>query len=161
MEVTTLAYIAGFLDGDGSVILQLKPRSDYAYRFQIKATVSFYQKKTNRSILEWLRDTLKLGTVRDRNDGISEYDVEGFEQVRQLLEALQPYVVLKRNQVEMALNLIDQITSEPNPSPEKFLEWCGKVEEFQTLNYSKTRKHTQASVFSALSSKGYLDPRND
>ena len=161
MEVTTLAYIAGFLDGDGSVILQLKPRSDYAYGFQIKATVSFYQKKTNRSILEWLRDTLKLGIVRDRNDGISEYDVEGFEQVRQLLELLQPYVVLKRNQVETALDLIDQIISEPDPSPEKFLEWCGKVEEFQTLNYSKTRKHTQASVRSALSGKGFLDPRND
>ena len=161
MRETTLAYIAGFLDGDGSVIFQLKPRSDYAYGFQIKVTVAFYQKQTNRSILEWLRENLQIGAVRDRNDGISEYDIEGFEPARQVLEALQPYVVLKREQVEMALSLIREITTRPKPSPEEFLNWCGQVESFQALNYTKKRKHDQSNVQAFLESKGYLDPRND
>ena len=161
MRDTTLAYIAGFLDGDGSIMFQLKPRSDYAYGFQIKATLAFYQKQTNRSILDWLQSNLLLGAVRDRNDGISEYDVEGLEPVRHVLELLRPYVVLKRVQVDMALQLIGEITSQPGPSPKDFLDWCGKVESFQTLNYTKNRKHTQDSVQAFLASKGYLDPRND
>ena len=161
MRETTLAYIAGFLDGDGSVIFQLKPRSDYAYGFQIKVTVAFYQKRSNRSILEWLHDNLKVGAVRDRNDGISEYDVEGFEPARQVLEALQPHVILKHDQVVMALQMIREMTSAADPSPEEFLRWCGQVESFQALNYTKKRKHGQANVRAFLVSKGYLDPRND
>jgi len=82
MQDTTLAYIAGFLDGDGSVMFQLKPRFDYAYGFQIKVTLAFYQKSSNRSVLEWLYENLKVGAVRDRNDGMSEYDIEGFIPVR-------------------------------------------------------------------------------
>ncbi len=161
MRDTTLAYIAGFLDGDGSVMFQLKPRSDYAYGFQIKVTLAFYQKKSNRFILEWLKDNLKVGTVRDRNDGMSEYDIEGFMPARQVLALLEPYVILKREQVETALRLIREITSQPNPSPEEFLDWCAKVESFQALNYTKKGKHTLASVQAFLAGKGYLDPRND
>ena len=161
MRDTTLAYIAGFLDGDGSVMLQLKPRSDYAYGFQIKVTVAFYQKQSNRSILEWLKDSLQVGAIRDRNDGISEYDIEGFESVKFVLELIGPYVILKRAQVEQALQLIEEITNFPEPPPEKFMEWCAKVEFFQALNYTKKRKHTHASVRKFLEGKGYLDPRND
>ncbi len=158
MQDTTRAYIAGFLDGDGSVMFQLKPRSDYAYGFQIKVTLAFYQKQSNRSILEWLYENLKVGAVRDRNDGMSEYDIEGFVPVQQALGLLEPYVILKREQVEMALQLIDEITSQSEPSPQEFLEWCAKVEVFQTLNYTKNRKHTYESVRAALESKGYLVP---
>ncbi len=161
MQDTIFAYIAGFLDGDGSLMLQLKRRSDYAYGFQIRATLAFYQKKSNRFILEWLRDKLKVGVVRDRNDGISEYDLEGLAAVQQVLMQLEPYVILKREQVERALRLIGEITSRPNPTPEEFLGWCMKVESFRTLNYIKKRKHTSASVQAFLVSKGYLDPRND
>ena len=158
MQDTALAYIAGFLDGDGSVMFQLKPRFDYAYGFQIKVTLAFYQKSSNRSVLEWLYENLKVGAVRDRNDGMSEYDIEGFIPVRQVLELLSPYVILKREQVEMALQLIDEITSQSEPSPQEILEWCAKVELFQTLNYTKNRKHTYESVRTFLESKGHLVP---
>ena len=158
MQDTTLAYIAGFLDGDGSIMFQLKPRSDYAYGFQIKVTLAFYQKCSNRSILEWLYENLKVGAVRDRNDGMSEYDIEGFTPVQKVLELLKPYVLLKGEQVEIALQLIDEITSQSKPSPQEFLERCAKVDIFQTLNYTKNRKHTYESVRAVLESKGCLVP---
>ena len=158
MQDTTLAYIAGFLDGDGSIMFQLKPRPDYAYGFQIKVTLAFYQKYLNRSILEWLYENLKVGAVRDRNDGMSEYDIEGFTPARTILGLLEPFVVLKREKVELALQLIDEITSQSEPSPQEFLEWCAKVELFQTLNYTKNRKHTYENVRAVLESKGYLVP---
>ncbi|GAB4505735.1 MAG: hypothetical protein Fur0043_27330 [Anaerolineales bacterium] len=156
MQETTCAYIAGFLDGDGSLMFQLKPRSDYVYGFQIKVTLAFYQKRSNRSILEWLKDNLEVGAIRDRNDGISEYDIEGFVSVQQVLKQIYPYVILKRKQVDRALQLIAEIANQPEPTPEQFLGWCAKVESFQTLNYTKKRKHTLTSVKTFLVSKGYL-----
>ena len=47
----TRAYIAGFLDGDGSIFLQLIRRKDYVFGFQIRASLVFYQKKSQKKIL--------------------------------------------------------------------------------------------------------------
>ena len=44
MEPTDLAYIAGFLDGDGSIFFQLIRKNDYRLGFQIRPSVAFYQK---------------------------------------------------------------------------------------------------------------------
>ena len=96
--------------------------------------------------------------MRDRNDGMSEYDIEGFTPLRNVLELLEPYIILKREQVETALRLIEEITNRPQPSPNEFLEWCAKVEIFQTLNYTKNRKHSYESVSAILESKGHLVP---
>jgi len=42
MDSTILAYIAGFLDGDGSIFFQLVRRKDYIYGYQIRCSVAFY-----------------------------------------------------------------------------------------------------------------------
>jgi hypothetical protein len=39
---TTIAYIAGFLDGDGSIFFQIIPRKDYKLKFQIRSSIAFY-----------------------------------------------------------------------------------------------------------------------
>ena len=41
-----LSYIAGFLDGDGSIYAQIVKRSDYQLRFQLRVSVSFFQNTT-------------------------------------------------------------------------------------------------------------------
>ena len=41
-----LSYIAGFLDGDGSIYAQIVKRSDYRLKFQIRVSISFHQKTT-------------------------------------------------------------------------------------------------------------------
>ena len=37
------SYIAGFLDGDGSLMLQLKKRSDSKNKYRFMSTICFYQ----------------------------------------------------------------------------------------------------------------------
>ncbi len=158
MEETTRAYIAGFLDGDGSIVLQLKPRRDYRYGFQIRAVISFYQKHRGRWVLEWLRSQIGWGRIRERPDGIAQYDIEGIEQVIWLLELVQPYVVAKREQVEQALTLLNDVRDKEAPSPEEFLEWARRVESYQALNYSKRSRYKAEDVARFLSSKGWLPP---
>jgi intein-encoded DNA endonuclease-like protein len=40
-----LAYIAGFLDGDGSIIAQIVKDKSAKYNFTVRVSLSFYQKK--------------------------------------------------------------------------------------------------------------------
>ncbi len=155
MDEARWAYIAGFLDGDGSIILQLKPRRDYRFGFQIKATVSFFQ--SNAAVLRWLEEVLPVGRLRRRKDGIWEYNIEGIEPVAWFLRQVQPYVVAKRPQVEEALQLLEEMLT-TKPTPQQFFQWAQRVESYQALNYSKKRKYTAADVERFLSSKGLLPP---
>lgn len=41
------AYIAGFLDGDGSIIAQIIHDKTRKYKFYIRISIVFYQKKIN------------------------------------------------------------------------------------------------------------------
>jgi intein-encoded DNA endonuclease-like protein len=44
---TTLAYIAGFLDGDGSILLQFKPSKRQKILIQLRSFISI-QEKTDK-----------------------------------------------------------------------------------------------------------------
>jgi len=52
MDVSTASYIAGFLDGDGSIHFQLVRQKEYRFGFYIRASVSFSQSTIARSGLE-------------------------------------------------------------------------------------------------------------
>ena len=45
------AYIAGFLDGDGCINAQIVKRPDYKLHFQIRVTLTFFQKTKRHWIL--------------------------------------------------------------------------------------------------------------
>jgi intein-encoded DNA endonuclease-like protein len=62
MDATVLAYIAGFLDGDGSIFFQLVRRKDYCFGYQVRTTIAFYQKTENERILLWLKERFYLDT---------------------------------------------------------------------------------------------------
>src|SRR3989344_2302024 len=109
MDSTTLAYIAGFLDGDGSVFFQIIPRKDYKQRFQIRSSIAFYQKSDNKEILEWLKTVFGSGYIRHRKTGISDYTVVESKEVQRILQLLQPYVKLKKKQVDLGLKILQRL----------------------------------------------------
>ncbi len=156
MHETTKAYIAGFLDGDGSIMFQLIERKGYIYGYQIRASVCFYQDSSHKDGLKWVKDKIGFGYIRDRNDGISDYTVVGYERVKWLLELVEPYVVFKVEHVKTALKLFNAISKNPKPTPNKFLELAKMVDSFALLNYSKKKKNNVLRVKEFLSSKGLL-----
>ena len=81
VEIVKLAYIAGFLDGDGSIMLQLHRRESGKEIFRIKTVICFYQNVRYRSEIEWIREVLNSGYVYNRNDGICELRIEGYQRV--------------------------------------------------------------------------------
>lgn len=47
MDAYTRAYIAGLIDGDASIMLQLKPRQHSSFGFRVKTTLVIYQDSKN------------------------------------------------------------------------------------------------------------------
>jgi intein-encoded DNA endonuclease-like protein len=96
MHDATRAYIAGFLDGDGSIIFQLVRRRDYVYGYQARASVCFYQHTRNRAGLEWLKQQLHRAYIRDRAGSMSDFTIVGWSAVERILELVRPFTVFKR-----------------------------------------------------------------
>jgi hypothetical protein len=148
MEETILAYIAGFLDGDGSIFFQIVPRKDYKQKFQIRSSIAFYQKTKYAEILNWLKEIFGVGYIRHRKTGMSDYTIVDSKEVYKILKLLQQYVRLKRKQVELGLEIFNKI--ENKKSNADFLEICKLVDKFKELNYSKKRTITYESVSKSL-----------
>jgi len=97
---TNKAYIAGFLDGDGSLMLQVKKRSDTKRGVRFMATICLYQDTRHEKPLYWMREQLGIGYISHRSDGISELRINGFEKVRTILTELKPFIRFKEKQSE-------------------------------------------------------------
>lgn len=152
------SYIAGFLDGDGCIMMQLVRRKDYLYGYQIRASVVFYQKTVNRHHLKWLKEKLNYGYIRDRNDDMTEYTIVGIKPVVEIVKVLKPYVRLKKKHIEQALK-IDMILKDPL-TVKKLIDAAYHVDVFKALNYSKKRKNTSKELIEYLRHHK-LYPRND
>jgi hypothetical protein len=139
------AYIAGFLDGDGSIMLQLKPRKVVSYGFRVKTVICFYQ------------DTRHENGLSRRKDGISELRVEGFKAVKNILTKLKPFIIFKEKQVKIMLEAI--IIMKQNPSPEDFLKVCKLSDKLSSINYATTRKkYNYGYVYSSFVKRGLIRP---
>src|SRR5258708_2524257 len=94
------AYIAGFLDGDGSIMLQLHRRDRGKEVFRIKTVICFYQDNRYREFIGWIQHKFDCGYVYTRNDRICELRIEGYQRVFDVLKILHPYLRLKKKQAE-------------------------------------------------------------
>lgn len=99
-HTNNLAYIAGFLDGDGSLMLQIKKRSDTKRGVRFMATICLYQDTRHEKPLLWMRKVFGIGYISRRKDGISELRINGYKTVKEILLQLQPFIKFKSIQTK-------------------------------------------------------------
>lgn len=135
------AYLAGFLDGDGSIYVRLKPNTDYRFGFQIAPAVILFQSSKDRHVFERICAKIRLGYIRERNDGILEYTINKQDSIRAFLGMVGPYVVMKVRQTKLMLRILRMKTKVKNRKD--FQALMDLIDQFRKLNYSKKRKkHT-------------------
>jgi hypothetical protein len=159
VRVSQASYVAGFLDGDGSIHFQLVRQREYRFGFYIRASVSFSQSTSARSGLEAIRSLVGGGYLRDRGTGMSDLVVTSRPLLLDLLHEVQPYVIFKREHVRIALELLPRLEGVKDPAT--FLQLAHEVDAFATLNYSKTKRISAVDVEQHLRSMGVLCPCND
>ena len=156
MDPTILAYVAGFLDGDGSIFFQLVRRTDYLFGFQVRCSIAFYQKTEKAEILEWLQGIFKKGYIRHRKTGISDYTIVEPDGVRSILLMLEEFVRLKHEQVALGLKILQRLQQASDAA--SFLEVCRMVDRFKELNYSKKRAISSVEVQKFLEQHRHIAP---
>lgn len=134
------AYYAGFLDGDGSINAQLVRRVEYRLGFQIRVSITFFQKTTRHWFLQKVASFFPGGTLRKRKDGISEYSLVGPARVSQMCASLLPFLQIKRRQALLVLEIVSRLKKDQ--SKQDFLALCKLVDQVGELNDSKKRTHS-------------------
>ncbi len=148
LKKTEAAYIAGFLDADGSIYVQLKPNSTYKFGFQVAPLIVFFQSQKELTQLGRLREMIGSGHLRIRKDGVIEYIIGEVETMRSLLKVIRPYLILKDRQADLMLRILDQKTKVK--SKEDFFLLAGLIDQYKDLNYSKKRTNTLLSVVNRI-----------
>ncbi len=156
MKTTEKAYIAGFLDGDGSIHIRLKPNETYRFGFQVAPSIVFYQSSKEIYFLNDIKKLLNIGYIRERNDGMSELVIGDIESMLYLVDILLPYLRLKKKQAKLFQKIL--LVKKSIKCAKDFYSMCRKIDSFEKLNYSKNRKQNSKRVKEYLLKKGLLTP---
>jgi hypothetical protein len=139
LRPTERAYIAGFLDGDGSIYVQAKKNDTYRYGYQIAPSIVFFQSAKSEKLFRELHELLQLGTMRKRKDGILEITVTRIAEILHMIAIVKPYVRLKRRQLVLLEQILEMKQLVQNEKD--FRSLLQYIDSYRELNYSKKR-HT-------------------
>ena len=135
---TKRAYLAGFLDGDGSIYVRLKPNKTYKFGFQVAPYIVLFQSQKDQKNFEQLCSMIKLGYMRVRKDGILEYIIGRHENIVKFIGLVEPFVVMKKLQVSLLKKII--VAKNKVQNKKDFETLAKLIDTFRELNYSKNRK---------------------
>jgi hypothetical protein len=104
---TEAAYLAGLLDGEGCIILAResvpnKTQGGIRYGYKLNITIT----NTSSQMIEWLHQTIggKVFTYAHIPGWRTKYDWRIYgDEAREILRELRPYLTVKREQAEIAL----------------------------------------------------------
>jgi len=147
-----LAYIAGFLDGDGSLMLQIKKRKDGKSKKRFMSTICFYQDSRHEAPLHWIRDVFGIGYISRRNDGMTELRINGFEKIKSIMKLLLPYIRFKGDQARAMYeaNKLLSLKTLKQLSKIELLHLIDHILTIQNENYSTKKKKTREELIQIL-----------
>jgi len=147
-----LAYIAGFLDGDGSLMLQIKKRKDGKLKRRFMCTICFYQDSRHEKPLHWIKKILGIGYLSRRNDGMTELRINGYKQVKEILQSLIPFIKFKKEQAKALYNATNILSNKKNKLLDKndLLKLVEYILVIQNNNYVTKKKKTKADILKIL-----------
>jgi len=142
LSIEEKAYIAGFLEGAGSIILQIVRQKTFVYGYTIRVSICFYQKTSRNWFMLWLKNKLgNLGYLRNRTDNMCEYTITSLNDVSLVLTMLLPYLRIKKNLGKLALSIIER--NQKVKTKNDFLEVCKLVDK--AVFYTDSKKRTITS----------------
>ena len=147
-----LAYIAGFLDGDGSLMLQVKKRKDGKLKQRFMCTICFYQDSRHAEPLKWIRKILGIGYISRSNDGITELRINGFKQTYDIMKVLKPFIRFKKKQAAALHNASNLLSLKKynRLTDVELRKIAAHILTIQKENYATKTKKTKQDLVSIL-----------
>lgn len=135
------AYLAGLIDGDGSIYIRLKDRKGCKTK-QIMIVITMTQKSEKIEFIKDLQKLWQVGRIRIRKDGIGEWYIQKRSEVKKVLEAISPFLRLKKQQALICLRLVNTLSPRRKIRLEKIEKLAKEVAK---MNLSKKNKLLQMS----------------
>ena len=101
-----LSYIAGFLDGDGTVMSLVERHSEKRFRIRIRILIEFTQHNDNIRVLKYLRSKIGSGNINRSLRDVWKYSIKDQRSIKELIPLLCPYSVIKKRQMKIALQIL-------------------------------------------------------
>jgi hypothetical protein len=103
IKVTDKAYLAGLIDGEGCI--KLYPQMNPPCQITIA--------NNNKKVLDWVKDKLDCGNVyihklppERKHKTQYQWRVASREQIKKILKAIKPYLIIKDDQADRMLYYI-------------------------------------------------------
>lgn len=136
------SYVAGFLDGDGSIVATVEKRPERRrFPYHIRLKINFTQHMRHINLLQKLQKFLGgRGTIRIvRAHNLAELVIQDRNGVKEVLERLLPYVILKQRQAKImfsAINIYEsaKVNIRSSLSEKEFAKILSMVKEIRNLN---------------------------
>ena len=134
------AYLAGLIDGDGCIMATIEKHREKKFGYRVRIELKVTQKKSD--LLGWLFRRYQRGRV-SRNRSTFDWIVRDKIDARYLLEFIRPYTKSKRDQVDIAL----QILAMSDSTCAQLLKAARLADSLSRLNVrSKNRRINFASM---------------
>ena len=151
------AYIAGFLDGDGSIVATVEKRPErrrFPYRVRIR--INFTQHERHRKLIEIIRHFLgDVGAIRGiKSHKLVELVIGDRNEIEKTLARLLPFIVLKERQAKIQLEIIGiykkaKVNTRSSLSEKEYLTILELVQKIRKLN-SRTGGKIEIKAFNPV-----------
>ena len=158
-------YLAGFLDGDGSVVATLERYYSKRFPYRIRIKVNFTQHARHEDKLRMMQEALgELGVIRtNKRKSLAELVIQERSQVKTVLVRLVPFLLIKKDQANLALKVLEGMSSnekhKPSTLSEKaYIRILSLVQKIRSLN-SGTGGKREIRVFDPVTTEFLENPR--
>ena len=151
---TEAAYIAGYLDGDGCISLQIKPRNknDNRHMYHFHASISFADERIK--VLDWINSKVNnLGYIERERTG-ARHLIYSANVARWMLPQIKPYLVLKDKQADLMIEFL-LMTSSVKGGKIKTEMWLRNMRKYLDI-YFHIRCLNHNIDYSLISKSGEL-----
>jgi len=126
ISITDAAYIAGIVDGEGTLSLSLSMPKRGGYHFGVRVCVT----NTNTSLLKYLKKRVG-GSIQKKPSykGLLpcyRWQICHRGEVRQFLQLIYPYLIIKKRHAEIIMEFLDDFVTLQKKSDEIKQEEIGR-----------------------------------
>lgn len=158
-------YITGFADGEGSFNVSFRKRDDFLIGWKITPVFNISQKE--RDILALIKNHLKCGTLRPRNDGVWVYEVDNRSMLtNNILPFFKkfPFLSTKKKKdflrFQKILKILEGNKSTTLQDIKDILELLNEIESKASRKYTDSEILTRAKEFWSCNQQKIIQKNN-
>ena len=134
-------YLAGFLDGDGSIVATLERYYSKRFPYRVRIKVNFTQHARHVDKLKLMQEAVgSLGIIRvNKRKNLAELVIQERSQVKTVLARLVPFLLIKKDQANLALEVLKGMSANEKHKPSTlseraYIRVLSLVQEIRRLN---------------------------